>query len=73
MSDKQRQKLKNTAERGETRGTFTEDELIELQKFMVKWASEGRKPKTRDLRELSILYVTFVACSGARPGKECMS
>jgi integrase len=70
MSEKQRPKLKNTGEDGETRGTFTQDELIELQKFLVKWASEGRTQKTRDLRELLILYVAFVACTGARPGTE---
>ena len=70
MSEKQRPKLKNTGEDGETRGTFTQDELIELQKFLVKWASEGRTQKTRDLRELIILYVAFVACTGARPGTE---
>ena len=70
MAEKQRPKLKNTGEDGETRGTFTQDELIELQKFLVKWASEGRTQKTRDLRELLILYVAFVACTGARPGTE---
>lgn len=70
MGEKQRPKLKNTGEDGETRGTFTQDELIELQKFLVKWASEGRTQKTRDLRELLLLYVAFVACTGARPGTE---
>lgn len=70
MGEKQRPKLKNTGDEGETRGTFTQDELIELQKFLVKWASEGRTQKTRDLRELLILYVAFVACTGARPGTE---
>lgn len=70
MGEKQRPKLKNTGDEGETRGTFTQDELIELQKFLVKWATEGRTQKTRDLRELLILYVAFVACTGARPGTE---
>jgi integrase len=70
MSDKQRPKLKNTGEEGETRGTFTQDELIELQKFLSKWATEGRTQKTRDLRELLILYVGFIAATGARPGTE---
>ena len=70
MGEKQRPKLKNTGEDGETRGTFTQDELIELQKFLVKWATQGRTQKTRDLRELLILYVAFVACTGARPGTE---
>lgn len=70
MSEKQRPKLKNTGEDGETRGTFTYDELVALEKFLCNWATEGRTQKTRNLRELLILYVAFVAATGARPGTE---
>jgi integrase len=70
MGDKQRPKLKNTGDEGDTRGFFTHIELLELQKYLSKWASEGRTQKTRDLRELLLLYVAFVACTGARPGTE---
>jgi integrase len=70
MSEKQRPKLKNTGDEGETRGTFTYDELVALEKFLCNWATEGRTQKTRDLRELLILYVAFVAATGARPGTE---
>lgn len=70
MSESQRPSTKNTGEATEVRGIFSTDELIELQQFIHKWSAEGRATKTRYLRELLGLYVTFIACTGVRPGTE---
>lgn len=70
MTESQRPSLKNTGQATEVRGIFSTDELIELQQFIHKWTLEGRATKTRYLRELLGLYVTFIACTGVRPGTE---
>jgi integrase len=70
MTDFMRPSLKNTGEAGEARGFFTNEEMHELQAFLVKWAEECTVEKSRQLRELLCLYVAFVACTGARPGTE---
>ena len=70
MTNSQRPSLKNTGEATSARGTFSTDELIELQKFIQQWTKDGRKGKTQYLRELLGLYATFIACTGVRPGTE---
>lgn len=70
MTNSQRPSLKNTGEATSARGIFSTDELLELQKFIQKWTKDGRKGKTQYLRELLGLYVTFIACTGVRPGTE---
>ncbi len=70
MSESQRPSTKNTGDATEVRGIFSTDELIELQQFIHKWSAEGRATKSRYLRELLGLYVTFIACTGVRPGTE---
>lgn len=70
MTESQRPSLKNTGAVGESRGIFSTDELIELQQFIQKWATQTDKPKSRMMRELLGLYVAFVACTGVRPGTE---
>ncbi len=70
MSESQRPSTKNTGEATEARGIFSTDELVELQQFIHKWTTEGRASKSRYLRELLGLYITFIACTGVRPGTE---
>lgn len=70
MTESQRPSLKNTGAVGESRGIFSTDELIQLQQFIQKWATQTDKPKSRMMRELLGLYVAFVACTGVRPGTE---
>ena len=70
MSESQRSSTKNTGQATEARGIFSTDELIELQQFIHKWTADGRATKTRYLRELLGLYITFIACTGVRPGTE---
>jgi integrase len=70
MTESQRPSLKNTGEANATRGSFTTEELIELQAFIQVWSATARTERSRWLRELLGLYVTFVACTGVRPGTE---
>jgi len=70
MGESQRPSTKNTGQATESRGVFSTDELIELQQFIQKWTVVGRATKTRYLRELLGLYITFIACTGVRPGTE---
>jgi integrase len=70
MGESQRPSTKNTGQATESRGVFSTDELIELQQFIQKWTVDGRATKTRYLRELLGLYITFIACTGVRPGTE---
>ena len=66
----QRPELKNTGESGEARGYFTREELAKLIQFLIDWIPEGRTQTTRNLRELLVFYVLFVANTGVRPGTE---
>ncbi len=66
----QRPELKNTGEVGEARGHFTQEELAKLIQYLIDWTAEGRTEPTRNLRELLVLYVLFVANTGVRPGTE---
>lgn len=70
MTESQRPSLKNTGEATATRGSFTTEELIDLQAFIQQWSATARNERSRWLRELLGLYVTFVACTGVRPGTE---
>ena len=70
MTEATRPKLKNTGEEGDVRGVFTTAELVKLQSFIGNWTKEARTEKSKNLRELLALYVTFVAVTGARPGTE---
>ena len=66
----QRPELKNTGLAGEARGHFTQEELDRLIQFLIDWTAQGRTVATRNLRELLVLYVLFVANTGVRPGTE---
>lgn len=70
MTENQRPSLKNTGEVSATRGIFSTDELIELQTFIKQWAGSTKNVKSQYLRELLGLYITFIACTGVRPGTE---
>ena len=70
LSKKDKPKVKNTGESGEARGFFTHEELIGFVEFLKKWSEQSFYEKTRALRELLVLYVLFVANTGARPGTE---
>lgn len=70
MTEAQRPSLKNTGEATTSRGIFSTDELIELQTFIKGWAHATRNVKSQQLRELLSLYITFIACTGVRPGTE---
>ena len=69
MTESQRPSLKNTGGATVARGAFTTDELIRLQAFIQQWSAGARGDRSRWLRELLGLYVTFVACTGVRPGR----
>jgi integrase len=70
MTENQRPSLKNTGEANATRGIFSTDELIELQTFIRGWIQATKNVKSQQLRELLGLYITFIACTGVRPGTE---
>ena len=70
MVESQRPSLKNTGAATANRGSFTTDELIQLKAFIQQWSANARNERSRWLRELLGLYVTFVACTGVRPGTE---
>ncbi len=70
MTESQRPSLKNTGEVSATRGIFSTDELIELQTFIKGWTQATKNIKSQYLRELLGLYITFIACTGVRPGTE---
>lgn len=70
MTEGQRPSLKNTGDATAPRGAFTTEELLELQAFIQMWGASARTERSRWLRELLGLYVTFVACTGVRPGTE---
>ena len=70
LHESQRPSTKNTGAMGEARGIFSTDELIELQQFIQKWMKATDKSKSQMMRELLGLYITFVACTGVRPGTE---
>ena len=70
MTEYLRPSNKNTGTTGEARGTFTHEELIQLQTFLKNWATQSSNETTRDLRELLVLYVAFLASTGARAGTE---
>ncbi len=70
MTESQLPSLKNTGEANATRGIFSTDELIELQTFIRGWIQATKNVKSQQLRELLGLYITFIACTGVRPGTE---
>jgi integrase len=70
MTESQRPSLKNTGAANATRGIFSTDELIELQTFIKGWMHATKNIKSQQLRELLGLYITFIACTGVRPGTE---
>jgi integrase len=70
MTEATRPKLKNTGEEGDVRGVFTTLELVEIVEFIYDWAQKARSQNSKQLRELLVLYVMFVASTGARPGTE---
>ncbi len=70
MSPLQKPQTKNTGEASESRGIFTTEEIIKLERFLRSWSEETGKEKSRQLRELLGLYIAFVAGTGLRPGTE---
>lgn len=70
VTESQRPSTKNTGAATASRGIFSTEELLELQRFIRKWSAEGRAVRTRHHRELLGLYVAFVALTGVRAGTE---
>jgi integrase len=70
MSDWQIPKLPNEGELGCRRPHFDEDEISALLIRMWQLIPEGRKERTREIRQLIYYYVTVLLLTGARPGKE---
>lgn len=64
--------LRNRGLKGERRPHFTQEEYIELYKFMRKWVknSDGKKEITKQIREFLRDYVLILANTGMRPGTE---
>lgn len=63
-------KLVNDGEPGMRRPHFDEDEIAPLLIKMWDLIPEGRKQKTREIRQLLYYYVSILLLTGARPGKE---
>ncbi|MCR6629940.1 MAG: hypothetical protein NVV74_07745 [Magnetospirillum sp.] len=70
MNEWQVPKLTNEAPAGTRRPDFEEDEITPLLVKMWESIPEGRKQRTRDIRQLLYYYVCALLLTGARPGKE---
>lgn len=70
LTESQRPSLKNTGQANEARGIFTTEELVGLQNAIKSWIDGTPSSRSKNLRELLGLYITFVACTGVRPGTE---
>jgi integrase len=62
--------LENKGASGSRRAAFTVDEYARVREQVVQMAKEGRREKTRQLRELLIDYMDFAILTGMRPGSE---
>ena len=65
-----RPRLLNKGEKSESRGAFTSEEYEKLHRALVKWSNTGHRRETRELRELLLNYVGFLANTGIRAGTE---
>ena len=62
--------LKNKGLKTQRRPHFTKDEYKQLYTFMRDWSKQGRKQRTRDIRELLRDYVLILTNTGMRHGTE---
>ena len=62
--------LKNTGVEGNRRPYFSIDEYQKLYRHMRSWCKEGRKEKSREMRELLRDYVLILCNTGMRAGTE---
>ena len=65
--------LINKGRDAERRPDFTLDEYRTLYRALRKWVHEGRKGKSRDMRELLRDYVLILANTGIRHGTEAQN
>lgn len=63
-------KMVNKGEKGQRRPDFEEYEITPLLVKMHQSIAEGRKERTRDIRQLLFYYVQVLLLTGVRPGKE---
>ncbi|WP_141400527.1 hypothetical protein [Magnetospirillum sp. 15-1] len=63
-------KMPNDGEAGLRRPHFDEDEIALLLIRMWELIPQGRKQRTREIRQLLYYYVIILLLTGARPGKE---
>jgi len=62
--------IKNTGIKSERRPHFTMQEYQQLYRFMREWYEQGRKRKTREIRELLRDYILILVNTGMRHGTE---
>ena len=65
--------LTNDGADGDCRATFTPAEFDKLTAYLERWAGEGRKGISRQIRTVLREWVQFVALTGVRPGTETAS
>ncbi len=63
-------RLLNRGEKSESRGAFTAEEYEQVHRALLKWSNTGHRRATRELRELLLGYVGFLANTGIRAGTE---
>jgi integrase len=59
--------------KSESRGAFTEEEYTYIQHHLLDWSNTGHRKVTREIRELLVDYIGFLACTGARAGTEAFN
>lgn len=62
--------LKNKGVKSESRGAFTYDEWVQVERKLLSWSTTGHQGKTKELRELLRPYVMFLSYTGIRAGTE---
>lgn len=62
--------LENKGAEGQRRAAFSIDEYIRVREKVEELQHEGRKEKTRQIRELLLDYMDFAILTGMRPGSE---
>ena len=66
-------RLLNKGVKSESRGAFSEEEFIYIQKNLLDWSNTGHRKVTREIRELLVEYIGFLAGTGVRAGTEAFN
>ena len=66
-------RLLNKGVKSESRGAFSEEEFIYIQKNLWDWSNTGHRKVTREIRELLVEYIGFLAGTGVRAGTEAFN